>query len=65
MVSMNTGVMLSMSILPLCASFWNLGLSEIFHFAVRLDVPVTLGILCDMRCSGGINHLHGKRDCCV
>jgi hypothetical protein len=30
-----------------------------------LDVPVTLGILCDMRCSGGSNHLHGKHDCCV
>ncbi len=65
MVSMNTGVMLSMLILPLSTSSWNLAVSERFHLAVRSDAPVTLGILCDVRCSGGIDHLHGKRDCCV
>ena len=47
------------------ASFQNLASSKIFHFAMHLVDPVTLGILCDMRCSREINHFHGKCDCCV
>ncbi len=65
MVSMKTEVILLMSILPLCASFQNLASSELLHLAVCLVDPVTLGILCDIRYGSGINHLHGKRDCCV
>ncbi len=41
------------------------GVVGVIHLAVRSVVPVTLGILCGMRCSGGINHLHSKRDCCL